>query len=360
MRNLIYSLVCVVCLSACGGSSVSEVKITGEIKGLKNDTIYMYGNDELSDLRDTIYVHEGKLSHTLPLDTLIHVVLVLDNETEYPLYLEKNKKITIKGDLSQSNILDIKGVAPNEELVSFYQSIVELSDTAVANRASDFIKLHQTSLASVHLLDKYFVQQREPDIARIKELISYMDGSLQDKPYVEHLSKLLEQVEKAEVGKSALSFTLTNIKGERINRSKYRGKYLLINFWASWNDSCKVANKELREIYDTYYVKEEARINKKSKAKPKEKKEELKFDMLGISLDIDKNSWREAIKTDSLNWEQGCDFTGWRNSMVVDYNIYSIPYNLLLGTDGRILARDIKGEALKEKLNELLKMNEKK
>lgn len=337
MRNLFCLTILALCLYSCG-SSPNQVQIKGEIKGLSNDTIYLYGADELSNLYDTIIVTNNKLSHVIPMDTLIQVMMLIDNKYEYPLYLDKKKVVTIKGDLSQNDFLDVKGVRPNEELTSFYKSLedVRMQPDSIKKRVESYIYQNQSSLVSVYLLDKYFVQEETPDIARIRQLITYMDGTLQDKPYIEKLNKLLEENEKGEVGKTALSFSLPDAKGEKINRTKYRNQYLLLTFWASWCDSCHTSNAELKKIYETY-------------------EDHSQFAMLGISLDLDKSQWLEAIKNDTLAWEQVCDFSGWESDVAKQYSVYTIPYTILLGTDGRVLVRDIQGQALTDKLKELLK-----
>ena len=142
---------------------------------------------------------------------------------------------------------------------------------------------------------------------------------------------------------SCVSFSLPNKKGEKLSRSaeKFRDKYLLLNFWASWCDQSSETNTELK------------RLNK-------EYKRNKNFAILGISLDIDKKAWETAISKDSLNWEQVCDFTGLSSETAKQYAILTLPTNILISPTGRILARDIKGEALTNKLKELLKTEEKK
>ena len=81
--------------------------------------------------------------------------------------------------------------------------------------------------------------------------------------------------------------------------------------------------------------------------------------MLGISLDLDKTQWLETIKADTLEWEQACDFMGLENAVAKQYGVYSIPYNILLGTDGKVINRNIHGDELTDKLKELLKEEEK-
>lgn len=166
-----------------------------------------------------------------------------------------------------------------------------------------------------------------------------MTGVLQDKPYIERLNETITQAEKSEIGKYAPFFSLPNAKGEKITRSSdaFKQKSLLINFWASWNDSIsqKQSNSELREIYKKY---------KKNKY----------IGMLGISLDVDKQQWKDAIKRDTLDWEQVCDFGGLNSEVAKQYSIYKIPANILLSSDGKILAKNLRGEELKKKIENIV------
>lgn len=118
-----------------------------------------------------------------------------------------------------------------------------------------------------------------------------MTGILQDKLYIEKLNETISQAEKTEIGKYAPFFSLPNTKGEKITRTSedFKKKNLLINFWASWGDSIsnRRNNNELKELYKKY---------KKSKY----------IGMLGISFDVDKKEWKDAIKRDTLDWEQVC------------------------------------------------------
>lgn len=341
MKNIGYLLLCIICLVACE-TPANEAELKGEIKGLKSDTIVLYANDELSTQVHTLVLSAGKLNHKIPTDTLVHLMMVIDGTREYPLYLDKNKTVTIRGDLSQSPLLDVRGVEANDKLTAFFKTVQapELSTDSIQTLAEKFIHNNQLSPASIYVLDHYFVQQPQPDASRITRLIDLMDGVLQDKPYIEKLKATAEQAEKGMTGKPAISFTIPNAEGEKISRSNYRGKHLLITFWASWSDSCRTANAELREVY-------------------KQHGEHSKFAMLGISLDLDRTQWKAAIAADTLQWEQLCDFTGWTGELVKDYAITAIPYNILLGTDGRITDRNLTGNALTEKLERLLPPEEK-
>lgn len=178
-----------------------------------------------------------------------------------------------------------------------------------------------------------------------------MDGTLQDKPYIERLNEVIEDNEKAEVDKIAANFNITNIEGKKISRADFRDKYLLITFWASWCDSCKTSNEELKQVYKKYPPKKKPT----STVNNDRNKKDPELAILGVSLDMDKEQWKEVIKQDTLKWEQANDFLGWNSTLLKQYAVNEIPYNILVDSKWKIIARGIKGEELNQKLKELLK-----
>lgn len=336
-----------ICLLGCS-KQTNEVSLSGEIKGLGTDTLYLYGMDELRDTIDVIYTENGKFSTKLTVDTITSAFLLIGNRTEYPIFLDKGNKIKIKGDMSNPEILEINGNIYNEEFTAFQSELNGLaapSEKVLEEKAEEFINGHHSSFVSLYLLDKYFVRKDSPDFNKIKKLTEVMTGVLQDKRYIERLNDYITQADKTEIGKYAPFFSLPNAKGEKITRSSedLKKKYLLINFWASWSDSIsnQSSNSELKELHKKY---------KKSKH----------VGLLGISLDLDKKQWKDAIERDTLSWEQVCDFGGFNSEVVKQYSIKQIPTNILLSPDGKILAKNLKGEALKKKIEELVTQAEEK
>lgn len=331
----------IICLAGCKKTS-DKVSITGEIKGLGTDTIYLYGMDDSYDRIDTIYVKDDQFSFAPQIDTIACALLLLKNQTEYPIFLNKGNKIEIKGDTSKLDSLVINGNIYNEEFTGFQKSLKELkapSQNALQQKAEEFIKQHHSSYVSLYLLDKYFVKTDNPDFSKIKGLIELMTGVLQDKLYIDQLNELITQNEKMEVDKYAPFFSLPNAKGEKITRSSeaFKQKSLLIHFWASW-DKDSISSRsasELRDIYRTY---------KKNKH----------LGMIGISLDVDKKEWKDAIKKDTLSWEQVCDFGGLNSETVKQYAIQKLPANVLLSEDGKIIGKNLQGEELKKKIKEIV------
>ena len=115
--------------------------------------------------------------------------------------------------------------------------------------------------------------------------------------------------------------------------SDLRGKIVLVDFWASWCGPCRRENPNVVRMYNKY----------KDKG----------FDILGVSLDKTQDRWLQAIEQDGLEWHHVSDLKGWSNEVAQAYGVRSIPHTILLDQEGRIIARNLRGQALEEKLEEL-------
>lgn len=337
MKNIYLVYFLLIILSACSGKKSNTVNLNGEIKGLGNDTLYIYGADKMYDRIDTLIVENDKFSATLSPDTLVATWLLFSNGTQYPLFMDKGDKIQIKGATTDLNLLEINGNTPNEELTSFQKELSGLgkpSEKVLEEKAGEFINSHHSSLVSIYLLDKYFVQKTEPDYTQIKTLTEQMTGELKDRPYIDELLDRIQEAEKATTGKTAAYFHLPNAKGKQINRSDFKDQYLLIHFWASWDTISRKNN----DVYRRIYKKEQKNKN---------------FSLLGVSLDIDKRKWQKAIEADTLKWEQVCDFSGWNTEIAKQFSIQTLPTNVLLSPSGRIEGKDMTEEAIRKKLKDI-------
>lgn len=343
MKNSYFVYFLLIILSACNDKKSGTASLNGEIKGLGNDPIYIYGVDEMYDRMDTLLVENDKFSKTVSLDTLIAARLLFSDGTQYPFFMDEGNKIQIKGSAAELNSLEISGNTPNEEFSAFQKELKGLgtpSEKVLEDKAGKFINEHHSSLVSIYLLDKYFVQKEKPDYAQIKKLTEHMTGELKDRPYIDELLNHIQEEEKAAIGKTAPYFRIPNPKGKQINRSNFKDQYLLIHFWASWDTVSRDSNAVYRRIY-------------------KQERKNKKFALLGVSLDMNKDTWQKAIKADTLEWEQVCDFSGWNAEIVKQLAIKTLPANILLNPFGKIEGKDMTEEAIKKKLKEIEKQRKK-
>ncbi len=343
MKKIYLAYLLLALLSACGSTPTPHsISLSGEIKGLGNDTIYIYGADELYHHIDTLIVTKGKFAKTLELDTLVAAWLLFKDGSKYPLFMNKGDELQIKGSSGDLSSFEVTGNLPNEELNAFQKELKGLakpSEKVLEEKAEAFITSHSSSVVSVYLLEKYFVNTPNPDIPHIKTLINSMTGELKDRPFVMNLLDRIQEEEKVAHGKICPHISLPNAEGEDISRSSFKDKYLLIHFWASWDEHSVETNAAIRRIY-----KKEA------------KNESLAF--WGISLDVDREAWKNAVERDTLKWEQSCDFMGWETDPVKKLSVYALPSNILLSTTGRIEGRNMTPEEIEEKIEEIKKKEE--
>jgi thiol-disulfide isomerase/thioredoxin len=136
------------------------------------------------------------------------------------------------------------------------------------------------------------------------------------------------------VGKTVPDLVMPDLNGKDLSISSFRGKYLLIDFWASWCGPCRMENPNVVKAYNDFKGKN--------------------FIILGVSLDKDKDSWKKAIGQDHLSWPQMSDLKYWNSQAVETFGFQGIPFNVLVDPSGKVIAQELRGDDLTAKLKQVL------
>jgi len=164
-----------------------------------------------------------------------------------------------------------------------------------------------------------------------------LSEKLRSGPAGKEMAEKIEIAKKTGVGRMAMDFTQNDTLGNPVSLSSFKGKHVLIDFWASWCGPCRQENPNVVKAFNNY----------KDKG----------FTVLGVSLDQPnaKDKWMKAIHDDKLTWTQVSDLKYWKNEVAVQYGIQAIPQNYLIDPQGKIIGKNLRGEALNKKLEEIFK-----
>ena len=330
MKKISYYLLLVILL-ASGCNEKTSFTLKGKLKGLSSDTLVAYY--QLPEYKlDTIICQNGEFEYSFLPDTATLFTLIINGEESIPVYAEKGQTVKIEGTTTD---FSIKGEGENRLMDEIIQSLRNTPQEEIMDKADSLIRTNNYSFTNLYLFDKYFVRTESPDYDRIEELIEKQSGIIKDTPYMMELQNRLSLFKNKGKTQSILSLSGQDRKGKKIKWPSSRENYILVDFWASWHPESVIAQDSLMHVL---------------KALKKEN-----FLVYSISLDMDKEAWLEASDRDTTQWRQVCDFKGWNNSILKNQGINSLPTNLLLDKNKRIIARDIRGEELIEKVKELIR-----
>lgn len=362
MKHLLYILILLAFFVSCKEKTKEGFVIDGKIKNLSDSTILIVTQDYLGESMriDTVFAsNEGKFVYEGFSDSLTSVIIYMEKGVVWTtIWVENQDKLTLSGDVNYPELILANGNEVNNLLAQFknenerlleesrnlldrkdnfdhdslsteinntqYESKLSNIFHQLKEKAEDFIKAHPTSIASLVLLQDYLADSEDP--VKLDEYLSIIDGEATNDSLYKKLVNLNDRLKSTTIGSIAPDFSLIDLKKDTITLEKFKGKYLLLSFAASWCEPCRDEAAE--------YVKIRKKYNDK------------KLSLLTISIDDEQSSWENFVNENKFSWPQVVDIQGWESSIISLYNVTFIPSNFLLDENNVIIAKNLPMDSL--------------
>lgn len=243
-------------------------------------------------------------------------------------------KVFLKPALDKMNSLMYKYQTSSEEVRASQAFKDEMNSTYMTIQAEmavlndEYVKTHPDSYLSLEVMKNY--GGGSPDVTTMEPMFNLLSERLRQTKAGKEIQQRINSLKSTSIGSIAPEFTQMDQNNKPVKLSDFKGKYVLVDFWASWCGPCRGENPNVVKAYNEY--------------------KEKGFTILGVSLDEDRTKWLEAIEKDQLTWSHVSDLKGWKNEVAGMYQVRSIPANVLINPEGKIVAKNLRGEDLSKEL----------
>lgn len=287
----------------------------------------------LDDKSKIFFLENGKISMLIKKDSLRYALISgTKTQDEYNYFLNQTSKPLTDRMAAVEKAYNDANNKKDKRATDSLDKMYDALDLEQKQLVADYSKSHPASIVSVFLIFNNFSYNAR--LGQIDSLYQGLDASVRPTYFGKEIQNIIEKTKLTSIGKPAPDFASNDAKGKPVSLASFKGKYVLLDFWASWCGPCRLENPNIVKAYHKFHDKG--------------------FDIFGVSLDDTMADWLLAIKKDGLNWTQVSDLKGWQNDAASLYGVKGIPMNFLIDKNGIIVAKGLRGDELDGKLAALL------